>query len=128
VSNGTGDRIDQLQGLLADFIAASTADRRESNRELAEIRQLTNSNAKAIQALTDDVVTFKLATEQSFEQARADRQELRDAVLRLSEVSEGIAHLVSSLDSDRPTILRKLNSVENKLDRLLERGGNDEQQ
>ncbi len=128
MSNGTGDRIDQLQGLLADFIAASTADRRESNRELAEIRQLTNSNAKAIQALTDDVVTFKLATEQSFEQARADRQELRDAVLRLSEVSEGIAHLVSSLDSDRPTILRKLNSVENKLDRLLERGGNDEQQ
>lgn len=162
------DRIEQIQALIADFIAASVAesqatnermererqatderiereriernerfrqleearerDRIESNVRLKELEQLTSSNAIAIQALTDDLVTFKLTTEQSFEQARQERQELRDAMLRLDGVAEGIANLLSSLDSDRPTILRKLNSIENKIDRVLERShSNDEE-
>lgn len=79
---------------------------------LAETAQLTRSNAVAIQALTDDLVTFRLTVEQDIENARAEREELRQATI-------GIANLLSSLDSDRPTILRKLNTIENKVDRLL---------
>ncbi len=46
--------------------------------------------------------------------------QLQNAVVRLTNVQEGIANLLVSLDDDRPTILRKLSSIENKLDRLLE--------
>lgn len=52
-------------------------------------------------------------------EAADERRELREATLRLDRVVEGIANLLSSLDEDRPTILRKLNSIENKVDRLL---------
>lgn len=80
---------------------------------LAETAQLTRSNAVAIQALTDDIVTFRLTVEQNIENAHAEREELRRATI-------GIANLLSSLDEDRPTILRKLNNIENKVDQLLE--------
>lgn len=85
---------------------------------LAETTQLTRSNAVAIQALTEDIVTFRLTTEENIENARIEREELRQAMIRLEGVAEGIANLLSSLDEDRPTILRKLNSIENKVDRL----------
>lgn len=119
MTNNPVDRLDRMQELIENFIAASVADRAASNERLTRVEQIISSNAQSIQALTDNLVTFKLATEQSFEQAREERQELRIAML-------GIANLLSSLDSDRPTILRKLNSVENKLDRLLERGSNED--
>lgn len=82
---------------------------------LAETAQLTRSNAVAIQALTDDLVTFRLTVEQDIENARVEREELRRATI-------GIANLLSSLDEDRPTILRKLNNIENKVNRLLSQG------
>ncbi len=83
---------------------------------LAETAQLTRSNAVAIQALTDDLVTFRLTVEQDRENARAEREELRRATI-------GIANLSAFLDEDRPTILRKLNTIENKVDRLLKPDG-----
>ncbi|MDF5712234.1 MAG: hypothetical protein PUP90_32300 [Nostoc sp. S4] len=46
---------------------------------------------------------------------------LEDIVSRLTTVREGITNLLASLDNDRPTILRKLNTIENKVDRLLEK-------
>jgi hypothetical protein len=43
-----------------------------------------------------------------------------DAIQRLTTLQEGVINLLASLDEDRPTILRKLNGIENKVDRLLE--------
>lgn len=81
--------------------------------EFHELQQIVESNARSIQALTD---------RQS--QASQERQELREAVLRVIALTEGIANLTASLDEDRPTVLRKLNNIEQKLDRLLEQEGN----
>ncbi|MGL4620538.1 MAG: hypothetical protein ACRCZS_15980 [Chroococcidiopsis sp.] len=81
---------------------------------LAETASLTRSNAVAIQALTDDLVTFKLTVEENIQNARQEREELRTATI-------GIANLLASLDSDRPTILRKLNTIENKVDQILQK-------
>ena len=36
------------------------------------------------------------------------------------QTQTGIANLVGSLDEDRPTLLRKLNTIENKIDRIIE--------
>ncbi|MEG4198657.1 hypothetical protein [Microcoleus sp. Pol12A5] len=80
-----------------------------------ELKQLIESNARATQAMLDNMA-----------EARLERQELRDgmvqlqnAVVQLINVQSGIANLLTSLDEDRPTMLRKLTTTENKLDRLL---------
>lgn len=74
-----------------------------------ELKQLIASNARVIEAAT------------------AERAELRQAVLRLEQVFEqlaslnsGMIRLLASLDEERPTILRKLTVLEQKVDQLLE--------
>ena len=45
-----------------------------------------------------------------------------ESIRRLTALNEGVVNMLSSLDEDRPTVLRKLNAIERKVDRLLERG------
>ena len=80
-----------------------------------ELKQLIESNARTAQAMLDTMA-----------EARLERQELREgmiqlqsAVERLANIQEGIANLLVSLDDDRPTVLRRLTAIENKVDRLL---------
>lgn len=91
--------------------------------EFYELKLLVESNARAIQALGDR--TTALARIQ--EEAAEERQELRnstlrlsDAILRLATMQEGVNNMVASLDSDRPTILARLNRIENKVDQILQ--------
>lgn len=93
----------------------------KSNMEFSELQQIVESNCCAIQALADQVVESNLNAEAERRSAAEERRELREAMLRL-RVSEGLINLYGSLDEDRPTILRKLNVIEHKVDRLLERG------
>jgi uncharacterized phage infection (PIP) family protein YhgE len=81
-----------------------------------ELKQLMESNAKTAQAMLDEITD-----------ARQERQELQEgmiqlqnAVARLTNVQETIANLLVSLDGDRPTILKKLSALEDKLDQLLQ--------
>ncbi|MFB2880247.1 hypothetical protein [Floridanema aerugineum] len=101
-----------------------------------ELKQLVESNARAIQALTDNVNRFTIESRQeqeeflramqsfsdrvseAIQQAQTEREELRQATI-------GIANLLASLDQDRPTILRKVTAIENKIDRILERENGD---
>jgi phage-related tail protein len=87
-SNERLTRIEQLQGSNAEAIAANTSEIAASNKRLTKTEQIVESNARAIQALLD-----------SMGEERAERHELREATIRLSGVSEGIANLLSSLDS-----------------------------
>jgi uncharacterized coiled-coil DUF342 family protein len=94
-----------------------------------ELKQLIESNARTAQAMLDSMV-----------EARFERQELREGVQelrlgfsrleniveRLTNLQEGMANLLVSLDSDRPTILRKLTSIENKVDQILQQDREDE--
>ncbi|MEB3219504.1 MAG: hypothetical protein VKN72_25155 [Nostocales cyanobacterium 94392] len=81
-----------------------------------ELQQLVESNARTAQAMLDAM------TEARFErqELRSGMVQLQSAVERLVNIQEGVTNLLVSLDNDRPTILRKLNTIENKLDRLLE--------
>jgi len=79
---------------------------------LDRIEALVESNARAIQALGERITGLVIRSEE----AQEERAELRRATV-------GIANLLSSLDSDRPTILRKLNTIETKVDQLLQQGG-----
>jgi hypothetical protein len=79
-----------------------------------ELKQLIASNARAIEAAA-------ASNARIIEAAAEERAELRRAILRITDLQAGIANLLSRLDEDRPTILRKLNTIENKVDQLLDR-------
>lgn len=81
-----------------------------------ELKQVVESNARAIQAMLDAMA-----------EARQEREEFREGMLRIENVverltivQEGIANLLASIDEDRPIIFRKLAAIESKVDRLLE--------
>jgi hypothetical protein len=82
--------------------------------EMGELKALANSNSRAIQAMLDQATTDRLVHEE-----RTRQHEER--MLRLEAMSAGLINLSASIDEDRPTILRLLNSTNNKIDTILDR-------
>jgi hypothetical protein len=83
------------------FIVQSNSRLIESNSRLIE------SNSRAVQAMLDQAATDRLNHEARME--------------KLESLSEGLINMLSSIDEDRPTILRKLNTIEQKTDSILSR-------
>jgi RecJ-like exonuclease len=81
--------------------------------EMVELKVLTNSNSRAIQAMLDNAATDRLE-----EKERTKQHEER--MQRLENLSEGLVNLTVSINEDRPTILRLLQSNNSKLDLLLD--------
>ncbi len=81
-----------------------------------ELQQLVASNARTIQAMLEQQETSRLRHEEQMD-------EIRQAILRLEKVEEGLINMVVAIDEDRPTVLRRLTSIENKVDRILEKEG-----
>jgi acetyl-CoA carboxylase carboxyltransferase component len=77
-----------------------------------ELQQLVASNARTIQAMLEQQETNRLRHEEQM-------NEFRQGMLRLAKVEEGLINMMVSIDEDRPTVLRKLTSIENKVDRIL---------
>lgn len=86
------------------------------------IGQRVDLNAKAIQAMLDNQAEARLEREEFRDKTDAAIARIDEAIQRLTNLNEGVVKIVTSLDSDRPTILAKLNSIDNKINRLLERG------
>jgi len=57
------------------------------------------------------------------EKARHEEQmnQMRDTIKQLARVEQGLANMMVGIDENQPTILRKLNSIENKVDSLIDR-------
>lgn len=85
--------------------------------EFHELQQIVESNSRAIQAILDNQASDRLQRDE----LQTAIVSINEAIQRLTTLNEGVVNLLSSLDEDRPTILRKLNAIENKVDRILER-------
>lgn len=96
--------------------------------EFSELQQIVESNSRAIQAMLDNQASDRLTREEYRDRIDVTIARLDTAIQRLTTLNEGVVNLLSSLDEDRPTILRKLNTIENKVDRLLGRGNGDQPQ
>ena len=83
-------------------------------RLLEAVARRTDSNARAIQAIIEQSATDRLEHEERIEFLAENQRQI-------IQTQRGIANLISSLDEDRPTILRKLTTIENKIDALVER-------
>ena len=79
-----------------------------------ELQQLVASNDRTIQAMLEQQETTRLRHEEQID-------EIRQAMLRLERVEEGLINMMVSIDDDRPTVMRRLMSIENKVDRILEK-------
>ena len=77
------------------------------------LEQIVTSLARSAQAIADDHEERIRFAEQRIER-------LEDIAARLTSIEQGQNRMLASIDEDRPTVLRKLNSIENKIDRLLE--------
>ncbi|MEL6438075.1 MAG: hypothetical protein AAFQ80_02295 [Cyanobacteria bacterium J06621_8] len=81
---------------------------------LERIEAIVESNSRAIQAMMEQRATDRLEHEERM-------RFLEESQRQLIQTQRGIANLVSSLNEDRPTMLRKLTAIENKIDALIER-------
>jgi hypothetical protein len=83
--------------------------------------QIAESNGRAIQALLDQAVTDRLRDEERT-QRHEERVRLHEEEMQqLKATNRGLLNLAVLIDEDRPTILRLLNSNNNKLDAILDR-------
>ncbi len=94
---------------------------RETQTSLANLERITESNSRAIQAMLDQAATDRLKRDEERieHQRRIELLEANNQIL--VNTQQGIAALLGSIDEDRPTILRKLNALEQKADSILSR-------
>lgn len=76
-----------------------------NNRAIENLNRIVESNSRAIQAMLDQSVTDRLNHEARME--------------KLENLSEGLINILVATDEDRPTILRKLNAIEQKADSII---------
>jgi uncharacterized protein YdiU (UPF0061 family) len=90
--------------LLLQSIAVAQQETATAQRATQAI---VDSNSRAIQAMLDQAATDRLNHEARME--------------KLERLSEGLVNMLSSIDEDRPTILRRLNAIEQKTNSILDR-------
>ena len=90
-------------------------------RLLESVAQRTDSNARTIQGILDARATERLEHEERMARLEDTVIRLDDTVARLTRIEEAQNRMLASMDDDRPTVLRRLMSIENKVDSLIER-------
>ena len=85
-----------------------------NSARLDRIEAIVESNSRAIQAMMEQRTSERLEHEE-----RMNR--LEDLLGRLTRIEEAQNRMLANMDEERPTILRKLTAIENKVDTLIER-------
>lgn len=111
----SNERMPRVDERLERMAIESERSKRESDERIARIEEQIQELTAISQATSRDVAQLVTTHQQS-------SQALNEATIRLADTQEGVVRLLSSLDEDRPTILFKLNSIEGKVDNLLQRG------
>ena len=88
---------------------------------LTRIEAIVESNSRAIQAIMEQQATDRLRHEERMARLEENLVETRQLMARVVETQSGLTRILINHDQDRPTILRRLMAIENKVDRILER-------
>lgn len=126
MTNGSaGDRLDRIENALERLIGGLENTKTNIDRlnvGLEETRALANSNSRTIQAILEQQATDRLRHQERMDRLEATVTRLDETIVRLTRIEEAQNRMLANIDEDRPTILRKLTSIENKVDRILEEG------
>ena len=98
-------------------IIPMTNSNNQNNNRLDRIEAIVESLARSAQAIADD-------HEERIQTIEDTIVRLDDTVARLTRIEEAQNRMLSNMDEDRPTVLRRLMAIENKVDTLIERDSN----
>jgi uncharacterized protein YcbK (DUF882 family) len=101
---------DEMQLIMQSVVISQ----REMQATLEETQALARSIALGVQAMQDKALSDELKRdeERAYQEARLEK---------LERISEALVNMLVSIDEDRPTILRKLNTIETKTDTIIDR-------
>ncbi|MGL5939473.1 MAG: hypothetical protein ACRC2S_03665 [Waterburya sp.] len=116
-NESSSERLDRIENIL-DRLAIGLEETRIG---LEATRAIANSNSRAIQAMMEQQATDRLKREEEKAEHEQRMARLEDTVIRLTRIEEAQNRMLASMDEDRPTVLRRLMSIENKVDILIER-------
>ena len=103
------DRLDRIENIL-DRLAIG----------LEETKAIVNSNSRAIQAMMEQQATDRLKREEEKAEHEQRMARIEDTLARLARIEEAQNRMLATMDDERPTILRRLMAIENKVDSLIE--------
>jgi hypothetical protein len=115
---------DEMQLILQQILISQRemqATQRETQIKLDEAAAVAQSNGKAIQAMLDRSETDRLRQEEEKAEHLARMTKYDEEIAELRFISRGLVNMFGSIDEDRPTILRKLNAIEDKTDAIINR-------
>ena len=92
-----------------------------NNNRLDRIEAIVESNSRLLQAMLEQRATDRLKREEEKTENERRIRLLEQTQRELDQTSTGIARLLTVIDEDRPTILRRLMASESKVDRILEK-------
>jgi archaellum component FlaC len=122
----SNERMTRVDEQLERMAIESERSKRESDERMARIdeqlERFINATDERIEELTAVTQAIGRDMAQLVTTHQQSSQALNEAIIRLADTQEGVVRLLSSLDEDRPTILRKLNTIEGKVDSLLQQG------
>lgn len=90
-----------------------------NNRAIENQNRIIESNSRAIQAMLDQAATDRLKREEEKAEYESRMRLLENNNVILASTQQGVVALLESIDEDRPTILRKLNAIEQKADSII---------
>jgi hypothetical protein len=127
-NSNSNDRLDRIEAILENVaigqerfaLQQQEYERRQEeqqenfNRDLLELKNIVVSNSRTIQSILDNRESERLEHETRM-------QRLEDNLVELTGISRALTNMYVGLDENQPTILRRLMSIENKVDRILDR-------
>jgi hypothetical protein len=127
-NSNSKDRLDRIEAILEnvaigqerfvlqqqDYERRQEEQQENFNRDLLELKNIVVSNSRTIQSILDNRESERLEHESRM-------QRLEDNLIELTGISRALTNIYVGLDENQPTILRRLMSIENKVDRILDR-------
>jgi vacuolar-type H+-ATPase subunit E/Vma4 len=112
---------EEMDLILQKIVVSQRESQEEFRQFKEEVRMIVQSNDRTIQAILDQTATDRLKRDEERIEHELRIQLLEANNQILANTQQGVAALLGSIDEDRPTVLRKLNSIEQKTDSILDR-------
>jgi hypothetical protein len=131
-SNGNnGDRLDRIEAILERIVERDELTARRDENTAIRIERLSlraeesERNIQALNQATQTMIRQMDADRLQREEEKAEHQlrmrELEEIQRTMAQTQAGLTKLLTAMDEDRPTVLRRLMAIENKVDTLIER-------
>ena len=123
MSNNNNNRLDRIEKIIEQNEIRH--ERLLLQQERLLLQQESNNKRtvaieRAIEAMLEQRATDQLKHEARMARLEENLIETKQIMAKIAETQSGLTKILINHDEDRPTILRRLMKIENKVDQLLE--------